>query len=503
MAAARGRGLTLGRSPGGHLGAVALVALVLCGALAGHARAQPPPSPTTIFEWRMPSRFGTEHDEKGRVVVPRPDEVRQGPWRVQLQVTAPACAGDAEYRWSVGDEPVEPRRLDACGFEHRFEREGTYPLRLDVTVDGTRLTQTQQVVVQDWLIVSIGDSVASGEAVPDVPDVGDAVWQSVRCHRSARAAPAKAAQRIEDVDDHSSVTFVHLACSGATVPRGLLGPYAGIEPPPDEPALEPQVDALNELVARRPVDAVLVSIGANDVHFGDTVRFCAPPGAHCFTRPFGKAGGGPRRPLQEVIAGSLRELPARYEALDRRISPAIERSRVHVVEYFDPTRDQRGNTCERILGFVTGSELEQARSRLLEPLNDAVVAAAARHGWTAVTGVAPLFQNHGYCAGPAAWVTTFNRSFVGLGGRLRGRVLGTLHPNEAGHEATSEVIAGALGRTLYPGQVLPWPAKPPRPPQPPGTGDGGLSTPAIVAIAAAAVLLLAAGARLVLRKRRA
>ena len=42
-----------------------------------------------------------------------------------------------------------------------------------------------------------------------------ATWQDRRCHRSARAGIAQAALELEQLDPHTSVTFVHLACSGA------------------------------------------------------------------------------------------------------------------------------------------------------------------------------------------------------------------------------------------------------------------------------------------------
>jgi lysophospholipase L1-like esterase len=347
---------------------------------------------------------------------------------------------------------------------------------------------TGSAAARDLLIVSIGDSVAAGEGVPDVPGFGHAVWQSVRCHRSARAGVALAAKQIEEDDNRGSVTFVNLACSGATVPAGLLGPYGGVEPPPGEPPLEPQVSVLNQIAARRPVDAVLVSIGANDIHFGEIVRFCSiVPARDCFTRPLPELfGGDGTRTVAEVAADSLSHLTRRYRRLAGRISPRIPASRVHIVQYFDPTHDAAGNTCKRILGSVTKPELEQAQSRMLSPLNEAVAVAASENGWDLVSGVAQLFREHGYCAGRQAWVTTLSRSFEGLGGTLKGRFLGTLHPNQAGHEATSTLISEALERDLFPGRVFP-----PRPlPKPAEEGDSGIVTWLLIVLAGAAALLL-------------
>src|SRR5207248_2886904 len=93
-------------------------------------------------------------------------------------------------------------------------------------------------------------------------------------HRSTLAGPALAAARLEDSDPHSSVTFVHLACSGATVKNGLLGFYDGAEKLDNErpPA---QVGVLSQMLHVRPkLDALTMSIGGNDVRFSNIIKNC-------------------------------------------------------------------------------------------------------------------------------------------------------------------------------------------------------------------------------------
>jgi lysophospholipase L1-like esterase len=441
----------------------------------------------------MPSRYGAERDQ---VAETQPYEVRRGPWAVHLRVTGTACAEGAVHRWRAANgKRLKPRRLGLCRYVIGFAREGARTIRLRAKVGGKRLSGSRRIVVEDWLIVSIGDSVASGEGAPDVPDASQARWQSVRCHRSARAGPAVAARHIEEDDKHSSVTFVHLACSGATVPAGLLGPYAGVEPPVDEAPLEPQVDVLERIAAVRPIDAVLVSIGANDAHFGDIVRFCAQPAQDCFELPLPRQfGGDGERTVSETVRESLPGIARNYGKLAERISPAVPASNVYIAEYFDPTRDERGVTCERILGSVLAHELEHAQSQVLVPLNAAIARAAGANGWNLVEGVAQIFRNHGYCAGEDAWVTTLSRSAAEQGGTLRGRFLGTLHPNQAGHEATATLIAAALERDLYPNRTFP-----PRPLPPPADDSDGSGTVVVAFVAGmTAPLLLGAATVLVM-----
>jgi lysophospholipase L1-like esterase len=444
-----------------------LLALALqAGAAIAVPQKAAPERQLSLFQWSVPSHFGSEHDTRGRVIETQPGEVRQGPWPVDLVVADRACAEGAVYSWQVDGRRATPKRLDedSCHFRHRFPAEGTYEVSLTATVNGKQLSQTQKVTVQDWLIVSLGDSVAAGEAIPDVPAFRQAIWQSVRCHRSARAGTALAAKQIEDDDRRSSVTFVHLACSGATVPAGLIGPYEGAEPVPGKAPLEAQMSVLERIAKRRQVDAVLLSAGANDIHFGDVTRFCAIPANNCFERPLPEffGGDGVRR-VEEVLASSLHDLPDRFRQVAERIPKGVPPSRVYIVPYFDPLHDADGRACERILGSITKPELELAESRMLAPLNEAVAAAAKRHRWHEVEGVTQRFGKHGYCARGQAWVTTLHRSVESLGGTLKGRFLGTLHPNQQGQEVISGEISKALERDLYPGRdfplrVLPKPA---------------------------------------------
>jgi lysophospholipase L1-like esterase len=454
------------------------------------ARAKAGSEQPAIFAWSMPSHFGAVRDGEGRLIETQPYEVRPGPWTVDFTVLGPACVDGARYRWSVEGKRIEPRRTGRCRFSYRFPREGARDVRLDATVTGSTLSQTRRVVVQDWLIVSIGDSVGAGEGVPDRPNfLGQAVWQSARCHRSARAGTALAAKKIEDDDPHSSVTFVHLACSGADMREGLLGPYRGAVPPPDEPPLPPQVSELDQIAHRRQVDAVLLSVGANDIHFSDFVFFCAKhPFGDCFAKPYTGPGGDGARSAAQVAAKFVEELPARYDALAKAISSRIEPGRVHIVEYFDPTRDARGEPCRHILD-IGRANVERAESLLLAPLNAALAAAAARNRWDEVGGVANLFREHGYCAGDRAWVSTLSKSLLALGGA--GRHRGTLHPNEAGHEATSTLISKALEKSLYPGRTFPAAALPP-PAEGGGEESGGIGAATIVLAALLLPLLLGA-----------
>lgn len=420
-----------------------------------------------LFAWSVPSRFGAT-DAQGRVIETQPAEVRNGPWEVDFRLLGDACAEAARYSWTVNGKPVEMEPRGECAFRHSFPSERGYTVGLRADVGSRKLTDSRRVVVQDLLIVSIGDSVASGEGAPE-----DGGWQSERCHRSALAGPALAARRIEEDDPHTSVTFVHLACSGAEVRRGLLGGYEGAVPPEDEPPLPPQVEGLEQVAQRRKVDAVLLSVGANDIHFSEFVAFCANPlrvGGDCFERTYTKLGGDGTKSAAQVATGFVDKLPELYDELAGALQKSISPAQVHIVEYFDPTRNAEGEPCGHILD-IRRPNVVRAEQLLLEPLNAAVARAAKLHRWDEVQGVEALFRGHGYCAHDERWVSSLLDSLRRLGG-LRGRHRGTLHPNERGYAETSNLIAAALERDLLHGHTQPRAPQPPTAASGPGSSGG-------------------------------
>jgi lysophospholipase L1-like esterase len=292
------------------------------------------------------------------------------------------------------------------------------------------------------LVVSLGDSVASGEGNP-----GTGEWASARCHRSP-AAGVEQSVRLLAQTSRRPITFVNLACSGATIDHGLLRSYRGIERPAGAAPVAPQVRTLRRLVkhAGRPADAVLLSIGANDVHFGDVVRHCiAVPS--CATSGFDPDHLGRGTTADATVGTALGRLAGRYDALAGHLDQhVVLPGRVFITQYFDPTRNRLGQPCAAILGGIGREELRWAEEAILTPLNQEVTAAARRHGWHAVTGIPGDFATHGYCTDRQdRWVRTVAESLANL--------TGPLHPNAAGHLAIAARIVPALGPPL--GIVVP------------------------------------------------
>jgi hypothetical protein len=310
------------------------------------------------------------------------------------------------------------------------------------------------------VVVSIGDSVASGEGNParSAPR-----WLDRRCHRSATSGQTLAA--IEARRSHAELGYVSFACSGATIDRGLLGPYRGIQPRLFQRPAPPQLDGLKRVAGEADLAAVMVSIGANDLGFAKIVKFCAVV-PRCWQQHFNPAfplvEAGPRQPLlDDYVPARLHQLEEGYRSLDAALRPLIPADRVVIVDYFDPTTAADGTDCTMLFGGITPVESSWARDHVLYPLNDAVEAAAEEHGWKVVTGVAEHFRGHGLCAGKQRWVRTLGEGLTGeplpllRGGvtldyveTVIGGTAGTLHPNAEGHREIAALITPVLTQAL-------------------------------------------------------
>ena len=320
--------------------------------------------------------------------------------------------------------------------------------------------------------------------------IAKAEWQNRRCHRSAHSGQVRAARLLEDADPHSSVTFVHLACSGARVHRGLLGEYLGIEP--DGPPFPPQIDRVAELADGHEIDALLLSIGGNDVNFSKLIEACIL-GEDCHE---GTASLDPALQQQaavvcpllgsfasdcldyfdsldpaaldaraifdvhsiseDVNGNDLRQdgnddLPDNYRELAAEIVGRLgmDPARVYLTEVPDVTRNEVGQFCGwdtallpsaalLQLPGVSQAEMAWASTYALAQLQATMQAAADEHGWQLVTGIAARFQRHGYCS-LDGWLVRLQDTFL-----IQGDENGALHPNLAGHEAYATAIVGYL-----------------------------------------------------------
>jgi len=509
---------------------------------------EPPPfqAPADGFTWNVPRRFGTNVTGDAMIdyhwdsvsMTYDPNYIFPESWPAQFI----GCQTEADANFAYNNTPntytwtivgVSTTTVHQCVITLNFPDQGDYTVQMEVRDPSGNVVPAgrdpayfeQQVTIKDYFIVSIGDSLASGEGNPDIemwataniPPFGwterrPAVWQDKRCHRSAKTGAAMAALALEGADPHTSVTFISFACSGATINTpmfdggdaakhlgtGILGPYRGAES--DVPYSDTfvdyipgQMDQLRTALADRPagrperrIDALTISAGGNDIHFGDIASKCVADNA-CWTNSRVKEDphSNTEYGLYELVARALKtnfvngepsnsptNVPDGFESLASEIndlSPAPP-AHIYLTQYMDQTRDDNGNACimlEDIVWWypdraIYPSESEIASWFATRGLNDVLLQVSKDYkdqNWQFVDGISsyevqpgiepgtpglfvgpPGGPGHGYCASDN-WIRRADESEIIQGPvNSRDKTRGTLHPNYRGHEVYKERI---------------------------------------------------------------
>ena len=250
--------------------------------------------------------------------------------------------------------------------------------------------------MRDILIAGLGDSIASGEGNPDRPvalsDEGfcfrsylgsasaqyyrpsragykggraceapdslqvwqrqSALWFNSACHRSLYSYQTRTALALAVQYPHIAVTYLPLACTGATIADGLFGAQRARECPPSKSAdtcqgtvnaqLAELREALTAAKRRQPdrkLDLVLLSVGANDINFSGLVAdvIVDTPTERELFRRTGVMGS-----VDDSRAALARDLPQGFGKLREALKPLVgDMSRVVYVSYANPTLIER------------------------------------------------------------------------------------------------------------------------------------------------------------------
>ncbi|HWN76547.1 MAG TPA: hypothetical protein VNN81_01415, partial [Bradyrhizobium sp.] len=254
--------------------------------------------------------------------------------------------------------------------------------------------------VRDIFIAGLGDSIASGEGNPDrpialseegfcfrsylgtaaaqyyrpsragykggraceAPDTlqvwqrQSALWLNGACHRSLYSYQTRTALALAVQYPHIAVTYLPLACTGATIADGLFGAQRARECPPTKSAsacqgtVNAQLAELREAVSAakrrqpdRQLDLILLSIGANDINFSGLVAdvIVDTPTERVLFRRSGVLGS-----LDDSRAALARELPQSFGRLREALKPLVgDLQRVVFVSYANPTLADVGVPC--------------------------------------------------------------------------------------------------------------------------------------------------------------
>jgi lysophospholipase L1-like esterase len=327
-------------------------------------------------------------------------------------------------------------------------------------------------------VASIGDSYASGEGVPNEPGAlseasavpgwpSDAKrcedwtthqmifnptytmdtpvqWLEERAHRSNRSAAYKAAWDL--AAEGRRVTLTTFASSGAEVSAGLLLKQHTWQP-------SGQLDQLRKAVGTNRIDALLISIGGNDVGFADALTWLTAPG--------GLSGGKSAAAVRAVVEPKIEDVSTRLDAVNAQIKGlGLNVGTVYLVEYPEshfelPTMDPvTGKLKTQACGvfdtslagfgrlFGANPADRELTHDLAAKLNRALRDKATALGWQVVGGIADGFRGHGYCA-PEPYFVGASRSCA-----AQGNFDGTMHPNEKGINVQRARIRATLASKL-------------------------------------------------------
>jgi lysophospholipase L1-like esterase len=313
---------------------------------------------------------------------------------VTVRLTGAIPVG-ATCAWSFDDGEGPPRQ-QTFDCNEPVNLRARYGKSTDASVDvsagsGAPLRVSTDITVRDVFIAGLGDSIASGEGNPDraialadegfcfrsylgtasaqyyrpsragykggraceAPDTLQnwqrhaALWFNNACHRSLYSYQTRSALALAVQYPHIAVTYLPLACTGATITEGLFGTQRARDCLPTKNAgcagtVNAQLAELREALAaarrrqpERRLDLALLSIGANDIDFSGLVAdvIVDTPTERTLFRQSGLIGS---------VAGSraalARDLPQDIAKLREALKPLVgDLQRVVYVGYANPT----------------------------------------------------------------------------------------------------------------------------------------------------------------------
>ena len=308
--------------------------------------------------------------------------------------------------WTFDDGDGPLRQMSAsCDTEVKLRvRYGrTTVATVDIPLgDGTAQRVVAEIAVRDVLIAGLGDSMAAGEGNPDkaveleggfcfkrflnggqyfrpsrAGFTGDrscengptsataaqewarhgARWMNPACHRSLYSYQVRTALALAVEQPHLAVTFLPLACTGATIEAGMFGSQraddcpsvVGIDSckgtaPAQLAELKDLMAAARRQMPQRALDMVLLTIGANDVSFAALVANVIVDAAT--ERILLRQAGGIVS-VQDSQESLDQDLPNEFARLRAALKPFVggDLGRVVYVSYANPAMQSEDKPC--------------------------------------------------------------------------------------------------------------------------------------------------------------
>lgn len=364
--------------------------------------------------------------------------------------------------------------------------------------------------LRDFLVVSIGDSAASGQGNPDIPgkpagfDVDiewweyfippalhyeltkaaydyarnqlklnfvtaaahwdasvdmdpDPVWLEPKADRSLRSGHALGAKRLEELDKGIMITFLPFARTDSRIQSGLTGPR-------DNDGWiggDGQIAEVARTIGNRRIDALLVSIGINDIGVTSSLTDLEAGDNKLWSSFASTDDADARAKVEQRDRDNIDRLPVSFDVLEAALELLNVRD-VYLTEYPEALFDNRNGDavggCE-LFSSDFDMDITATDARLLKSiahdLNAKIKAEVDKRrakgmAWYYIDGIADGFAGHGYCVGkPEPNGRYFVQASESLA--LQGNVHGACHPNEFGAKIIAACVKASVQRnTLNP-----------------------------------------------------
>ncbi|HEX4407340.1 MAG TPA: hypothetical protein VH206_01080 [Xanthobacteraceae bacterium] len=396
---------------------------------------------------------------------------------VGVTIAGPVPA-DSNCIWNFDDGDGAVRQTTAaCDQEVKLRVRSGRPTVATVDIplgDGTAQRVTTEIAVRDVLIAGLGDSIAAGEGNPDraveldggfcfrsfltggsnqyyrpsragyrddrscenLPSPAGAAdwarhgarWMSPACHRSLYSYQVRSTLELAIEQPHVAVTFIPLACTGATIDAGMFGsqrsddcPWVvGVETcsgnsPAQMNELKTVMAAVHKQSPNRNLDMILLTVGANDVNFAGLVANVIVAGT---TERLLLKQGGSIVSVTDSQKSLDNDLPGEFLQLRAALKPYVGGNLDHVVyvSYGNPAKQSETMACpagrdgldvhpafgadgERLQAtadFVDNKFLPKIKA-LATCDGNKICRDAATERMTFVDGHQPAFARHGMC----------------------------------------------------------------------------------------------------------
>ena len=184
-----------------------------------------------------------------------------------------------------------------------------------------------------------------------------ALWLNAACHRSLYSYQTRTALALAVQYPHIAVTYLPLACTGATIADGLFGGQRARECPPTKSSTTCQAAGVNGQLTElrsalaaakkrqpdRTLDLVLLSVGANDIYFSGLVADVIVDAAAertLFRRT------GVMASVDDARSVLARDLPQGFAKLREALKPLVgDLSHVVYTSYANPALSNGGAPC--------------------------------------------------------------------------------------------------------------------------------------------------------------